>query len=64
MNIQTKPEPSCPECGAKMKLRKPGLGQHWKAFWGCPDYPECRGTREIMSDGTPEPDDEFLLEDY
>ena len=57
--IQTKPEPSCPDCGAKMVLRKPKKGQYWEPFWGCMDYPDCKGTREIMADGRPEEDDEF-----
>lgn len=60
--IRTKPVPYCPECGAKMVLRRPGLNQHWEAFWGCALYPDCRGTRQIMDDGSPEPDDD--LEDY
>lgn len=70
IGIQTKPEPSCPACGSKMVLRRPGRRQRpqdqedWSPFWGCMDYPYCRGKREIMSDGTPEPDDEFLLADY
>jgi hypothetical protein len=55
--IRTKPEPYCPECGAKMKLRKPGINQHWQAFWGCSQYPDCHGTRNIGEDGKPESND-------
>lgn len=57
MNIRTSPKPECPECGAKMVLRQPRPDQEWKPFWGCPYYPACDGTRNIMPDGTPEEDD-------
>jgi ssDNA-binding Zn-finger/Zn-ribbon topoisomerase 1 len=60
--IRTKPIPYCPECGAQMVLRKPRNGQTWDAFWGCSQYPDCRGTRRIMDDGRPEPDDD--MDDY
>jgi len=36
--------PACPRCGAQMVLRnsrKDGV-----QFWGCPSYPQCRGTRQ------------------
>ena len=56
--IQTKPEPYCPECGAKMILIKPPpKGSSWDAFWGCSQYPDCKGTRNIGSDGKPETDE-------
>jgi len=55
--IRTKPEPYCPECGAKMVLRRPGLGASWKPFWGCSQYPDCTGTRQVEEDGTPEGND-------
>jgi len=47
-----------------MVLRRPKPHQDWSPFWGCPDYPDCQGVREIMSDGTPEEDDEFVLGEY
>jgi ssDNA-binding Zn-finger/Zn-ribbon topoisomerase 1 len=56
MIIQTKPVPYCPECGARMSLRRPKPDQSWEPFWGCSTFPECRGTRNIMSDGKPETD--------
>ena len=59
-SIRTKPKPYCPECGAQMKLRRPRSNQRWEAFWGCEDYPDCRGTRNIDSDGLPE--DDCILE--
>lgn len=54
MGIQTKPIPHCPDCGAQMALRKPKSHQDWKPFWGCSTFPECRGTRNILDDGTPD----------
>lgn len=56
--IITKPEPSCPTCGAKMVLRRPKAHQNYKPFWGCSQYPDCDGTRNIRSDGRPESDDD------
>ena len=54
--IRTKPAPACPECGSQMKLRRPGPRDRWEPFWGCADFPDCRGTRQIMADGSPEED--------
>jgi len=58
--IQTKPEPSCPSCGARMVLRRPKLGgKDFNPFWGCNRYPDCRGTRNIdLETGKPESDEE------
>jgi len=36
--------PKCPECGKTMVARKSRDGRE---FWGCPGYPECRGTRDM-----------------
>ena len=55
--IQTFPIPYCPECGAKMKLRRPKRSQSWMTFWGCSQYPECIGVRDIGEDGKPETDE-------
>jgi ssDNA-binding Zn-finger/Zn-ribbon topoisomerase 1 len=55
--IRTKPEPHCPDCGGRMKLRKPRPSQKWQAFWSCKEWPDCNGTREILPDGRPEEDD-------
>lgn len=40
--------PLCPECGQPMlrKIQKKGLMQG-RQFWGCSDYPKCRGIRQI-----------------
>lgn len=59
--IRTKPIPYCPECGSRMAIRRPNPGQSWDPFWGCTRYPDCEGTREILEDGTPEPDDEWEI---
>lgn len=32
--------PSCPKCGCEMKKRSGRNGP----FWGCTDYPQCKGT--------------------
>ncbi len=35
--------PDCPTCGTPM-LKRTNRRSH-EAFWGCPNYPHCRGTR-------------------
>jgi len=35
--------PTCPECGSVTALRKSAHGE----FYGCTNYPECRGTRNV-----------------
>lgn len=44
---QQSTNPLCPQCGGEMVLRtaKRGANQGEK-FWGCPNYPQCRGTRK------------------
>ena len=38
--------PACPSCGAAMVQRTAKRGAHaGAAFWGCPSYPVCKGTR-------------------
>ncbi len=40
--------PSCPRCGSAMLRREARKGaQAGQLFWGCPKFPECRGTRPI-----------------
>ena len=37
--------PDCPRCGSGRVPRTARRGQNQgKRFWGCPDYPKCRGT--------------------
>jgi four helix bundle suffix protein len=33
--------PDCPQCGKPMRRRKSAKGD----FWGCPTFPDCKGTR-------------------
>lgn len=41
------PSPACPQCAAPMELRTARRGANsGQQFWGCPRYPECRGTRD------------------
>lgn len=36
--------PLCPKCGTEMVLRTAKTGSNQGGqFWGCPDYPRCRG---------------------
>jgi predicted RNA-binding Zn-ribbon protein involved in translation (DUF1610 family) len=37
--------PLCPKCGKVMVLRT--NGSTGEKFWGCSDFPRCRGTRDI-----------------
>jgi restriction system protein len=40
--------PPCPKCGAPMVLRSAKRGANaGNSFYGCPRYPECKGTRNI-----------------
>jgi len=40
--------PICPTCGKIMVLRTARQGKTpGKQFWGCPIYPNCRGTRPL-----------------
>jgi restriction system protein len=40
--------PSCPVCNSVMVMRTARRGANaGSEFWGCSNYPKCRGTREI-----------------
>jgi predicted RNA-binding Zn-ribbon protein involved in translation (DUF1610 family) len=40
--------PPCPRCGAPMVLRQAKRGaRKGEEFWGCPNFPKCRGTRDL-----------------
>ncbi len=40
--------PPCPKCGNPMVMREVKRGQNkGKQFWGCANYPKCRGTVNI-----------------
>jgi hypothetical protein len=41
--------PKCPVCGSPMRLRTAKSGANaGSRFWGCTQYPACRGVREII----------------
>ena len=41
--------PECPACGSAMVLRVAKKGpKAGSQFWGCPRFPQCRGTREYF----------------
>ena len=42
--------PVCPECGKPMIKRMQKRGQmQGREFWGCSDYPNCRGVRPLSN---------------
>lgn len=42
--FESKDAPKCPLCGATMKLRRSKFG---KLFYGCPNFPKCRGVVNV-----------------
>jgi restriction system protein len=41
-------KPACPKCGATTVLREARRGMNaGQKFWGCANYPRCRGTRPL-----------------
>lgn len=41
--------PTCPKCGAEMKLRTARSGTNkGNQFWGCSNYPRCRGIVNVV----------------
>lgn len=46
--VASEEAPSCPLCGGDMRRRTAGKGPNaGNEFWGCADYPECRGIVNI-----------------
>ncbi len=40
--------PDCPRCGSAMVVREARQGVYaGQNFWGCPNFPKCRGTRNL-----------------
>lgn len=40
----------CPKCGLGMVKRKSRTGYHrGKYFWGCSDFPDCKGVKQVTS---------------
>nr|WP_081659429.1 topoisomerase DNA-binding C4 zinc finger domain-containing protein [Thioalkalivibrio sp. ALE17] len=43
------PGQACSKCGSDMVKRKARRGSKLgQEFWGCPQYPGCRGTRAVQ----------------
>ena len=52
LQTSTQSAPACPQCGSSMTQRTARKGSHaGNIFWGCKDFPVCRGIRKI--DGKP-----------
>jgi restriction system protein len=46
--IRRQGRPACPTCGSPMVLRRARRGQNaGNDFWGCSNYPSCRGIRNV-----------------
>jgi restriction system protein len=53
---QSQRAPVCPRCGSEMVSRTARQGANaGQSFWGCPKFPECRGTRRIQPPSAPLP---------
>ncbi|MFC6674113.1 DNA topoisomerase 3 [Marinobacterium aestuariivivens] len=48
-NTPPKNAPKCPECDSPMLKRKgkPKDGKKASSFWGCSNYPDCKGTKPV-----------------
>ncbi len=48
LNLKSPVAPSCPACGSRMVKREAKRGTKAGGyFWGCSEYPKCRGTVQI-----------------
>ncbi|MCL2436160.1 MAG: four helix bundle suffix domain-containing protein [Lentimicrobiaceae bacterium] len=48
LKAKTTAPPFCPNCGKPMILRKAAIGKNaGKEFWGCTEYPECKGVVNV-----------------
>ncbi len=42
--------PACPQCGKPMRKRFPkNYSNHVKPFWGCSDFPNCKGIKNFSA---------------
>ena len=49
LSVQLETTPACPKCSTQMVRRTARRGANaGNDFWGCPKYPTCRGTREML----------------
>lgn len=47
-STQTATSPLCPLCGSPMTIRTARKGTNaGSQFWGCPTFPDCKGTRPL-----------------
>ena len=52
----TRDENLCPECNGKMISRKSQYG----VFWGCANFPKCKGTRDSQGRSKADRDEEKI----
>ncbi|HVZ66507.1 MAG TPA: topoisomerase DNA-binding C4 zinc finger domain-containing protein [Lacunisphaera sp.] len=53
------PPPACPKCGALMVLRTAKGGKNpGSRFWGCNQYPQCKGTAPLAKAGSRHSEDD------
>ena len=46
--FESEGSPKCPKCGKSMRKVVARKGRYiGKSFWGCSDYPNCNGTKDI-----------------
>ncbi|MDF2643867.1 MAG: topoisomerase [Pseudomonas sp.] len=45
--------PKCPHCRKPMVIKTARTGRNAGDFWGCADYPKCRGIRPIFKTTEP-----------
>lgn len=55
-------ETLCPECKAKMVIRSNKKDN--SKFWGCPNFPKCKGTRDVMGRSKEEREEKQKLNDW
>ncbi len=52
MVVHKRDDVYCPKCGGLMVVRR--NRQTREPFYGCTEYPDCKGTRSIDAFGEPE----------
>lgn len=56
--VMVQETPKCPECGSEMVIRQARTGKHaGEKFWGCSNYPECKGIVAIEEESEKDPFD-------
>ena len=51
-SVGSQTPPACPNCAKPMRLRTARQGKNaGTRFWGCRDYPDCKGTRPLEASG-------------